>query len=93
VRVVDRVLVTTRLRRRLPRGGGGGVGGCHILQAAAGRRSDSGGGAGGIRPRARRATGVSVMWMGGTQLSVRCHPKPPAFPSPARPHPFPSLPL
>jgi len=40
------VLVTTRLRRRLPRGGAGG---CHILQAAAGRRSASGGGAGGTR--------------------------------------------
>jgi hypothetical protein len=49
VRVVDRVLVTTRLRRRLPRGGGGGAGVCHILQAAAGRRSASGGGAGGTR--------------------------------------------
>jgi len=49
VRVVDRVLVTTRLRRCLPRGGGGGVSGCHILQAAAGRRCDSGGGAGGTR--------------------------------------------
>lgn len=53
VRVVDRVLATTRLRRRLPRGGGG-VAGCHTLQAATGRRSDSGGGAG--APRARRVT-------------------------------------